>query len=293
MGARAVAATNDDPVSGTRARVRSASDAVPERGAEPFVRSEIRASWDESAGARLRPDLLEPRYVGHPVRARVLKRAVEPVLGQLATELADSDITLVVCDNDGVVVSRHIPNDSERRRLDSLRLAPGFTWALDSVGTTAFGFVPDGGSVAVVAGAEHFMDALVGLTTMSGAIGRQGTRRVAGRLVLVSPGTSGGTLLAAFLKLACREIDRHLGAIGLVRRDLILHEALTNAETRLVELVARGLTNREVAAELFVSRHTVDAHLRRVYRKLNISSRVELAAVVAGQDSVDSNGVPT
>ncbi|MEV4840028.1 AAA family ATPase [Nonomuraea sp. NPDC049486] len=53
--------------------------------------------------------------------------------------------------------------------------------------------------------------------------------------------------------------------------------ALTTAELRVARLVARGLTNREVAAELFVSPHTVDSHLRHAFAKLGVSSRVELA----------------
>ena len=42
-------------------------------------------------------------------------------------------------------------------------------------------------------------------------------------------------------------------------------------------LVSRGLTNRETATVLYVSPHTVDYHLRQVFRKLGVHSRVELA----------------
>jgi DNA-binding NarL/FixJ family response regulator len=53
--------------------------------------------------------------------------------------------------------------------------------------------------------------------------------------------------------------------------------ALTTTEGRVAELVARGLTNTEVASELFVSVRTVESHLGRIYRKLGLRSRTELA----------------
>lgn len=56
---------------------------------------------------------------------------------------------------------------------------------------------------------------------------------------------------------------------------------LTAHELRVALIVARGATNREAAAELFVSPKTVDFHLQRVYRKLRVSSRTELAHLLA------------
>ncbi|HEV7173247.1 LuxR C-terminal-related transcriptional regulator [Pedococcus sp.] len=56
---------------------------------------------------------------------------------------------------------------------------------------------------------------------------------------------------------------------------------LTRAELRVAKLVARGLTNREIAELLFLSSRTVEAHLSHVFRKLDISSRAKLAALMA------------
>ena len=57
-------------------------------------------------------------------------------------------------------------------------------------------------------------------------------------------------------------------------------ESLRSSELGIAELVAEGLTNREIAARLFVSPHTVDFHLRQIFRKLSIDSRIELARLV-------------
>jgi DNA-binding CsgD family transcriptional regulator len=56
---------------------------------------------------------------------------------------------------------------------------------------------------------------------------------------------------------------------------------LTETEFRVAHIVAEGATNAEAASRLFLSRHTVDFHLRQIFRKLQIRSRVELARLVA------------
>jgi DNA-binding CsgD family transcriptional regulator len=54
---------------------------------------------------------------------------------------------------------------------------------------------------------------------------------------------------------------------------------MTDSELAVARLVAEGFTNREVAERLFVSHHTVSAHLRHVFAKLDVNSRVELTRV--------------
>jgi DNA-binding CsgD family transcriptional regulator len=66
-----------------------------------------------------------------------------------------------------------------------------------------------------------------------------------------------------------------LGRIGGRRRE----EGLTAAERRVAALVVEGRTNREVAAALVLGERTVETHLTRIYAKLGIRSRTELARV--------------
>jgi transcriptional regulator of acetoin/glycerol metabolism len=56
--------------------------------------------------------------------------------------------------------------------------------------------------------------------------------------------------------------------------------SLTVSELAVAERVARGHTNREVAADLYMSPHTIDTHLRHIYTKLAITSRVQLTRLV-------------
>jgi ATP/maltotriose-dependent transcriptional regulator MalT len=98
-----------------------------------------------------------------------------------------------------------------------------------------------------------------------------------------------GRTLALYTELGAtwdaRRVRSRLRELG-VRRRLIAAEpepngwaALTTSELTVARLVAEGLTNREVAERLFVSPHTVNSHLRHVFSKLGITSRVELARV--------------
>ena len=57
-------------------------------------------------------------------------------------------------------------------------------------------------------------------------------------------------------------------------------QLLTAREREVAELVAYGLTNKEIAARLFVSKRTVDAHLEHILAKLSYVSRVQIAALV-------------
>jgi DNA-binding CsgD family transcriptional regulator len=52
---------------------------------------------------------------------------------------------------------------------------------------------------------------------------------------------------------------------------------LTSREQEIAELVAEGLSNREIAERLVISKRTVDAHIEHIYSKLGVSSRVQLA----------------
>ena len=77
---------------------------------------------------------------------------------------------------------------------------------------------------------------------------------------------------------------RELVALGARPRRLRLRgvDALTPSEHRIAGLAAAGLSNRQIAQELFVSPKTVESHLGQVYGKLGVSGRNGLAAVLDG-----------
>jgi DNA-binding CsgD family transcriptional regulator len=82
-----------------------------------------------------------------------------------------------------------------------------------------------------------------------------------------------------------RRTEAELRAAGGIKRRSVAHpDQLTAQEVRVALAVARGATNREVAAELFLSPKTIEFHLGQTYRKLGIHSRTQLAQALRAND---------
>jgi len=58
---------------------------------------------------------------------------------------------------------------------------------------------------------------------------------------------------------------------------------LIQREQEVALLVAQGLTNRQVAAKLVISEHTAATHVRKILKKLGLSSRAQVSAWIAGR----------
>ncbi|MBJ7356486.1 MAG: helix-turn-helix transcriptional regulator [Nocardioides sp.] len=98
------------------------------------------------------------------------------------------------------------------------------------------------------------------------------------RSARAEPVHDGETLVGALVSLGSKPASPWAGSTDDATEDR--WASLTEAERTIAHQVARGLTNRETAALLFLSPHTVDYHLRHIYRKLGVQSRVELARTI-------------
>ncbi|OBJ06781.1 LuxR C-terminal-related transcriptional regulator, partial [Mycobacterium sp. 1465703.0] len=87
-----------------------------------------------------------------------------------------------------------------------------------------------------------------------------------------------------------RRVGRALRRLGVERR-IVTHprprsgwDSLTDAELKVINLIAEGATNRSVATQLHLSPHTVKTHIHNAFAKLGITSRAQLAQLMRGTD---------
>lgn len=112
---------------------------------------------------------------------------------------------------------------------------------------------------SVLAGANGYLLKEVSIEEVADAV-----RAVARGHSLISPSMA-SKLLTEFNALARRAEERQRASVP----------RLTERELQVLRLVARGLSNREIADELYIAENTVKNHIRNVLEKLNLHSRME------------------
>src|SRR5205814_9296350 len=134
-------------------------------------------------------------------------------------------------------------------------------------------------ALAVLAGSPARLERARVLVDLGATFRARGQRSAAREPLL------DGLALAA--RCGARALERRaraeLAAIGVRPRttDRSGADSLTPSERRVVELAAAGDTNREIAQTLFVTEKTIETHLGRAFRKLDITSRRQLPDVLA------------
>lgn len=179
----------------------------------------------------------------------------------------DADRVLVPYERRAAELGRRIAQSTAGRVRGRLHAALGDTGSAEDS-------FRDSADHARDAGAE-FDGALTALA--HGALLRRSGRRRAAASEL---GTARTVLARLGARPALERCEQELAVCGLapVRRAEAAPDLLTPRELGVARLVASGMSNPEVAAELIVSVNTVEFHLRNVYAKLGIRSRAHLAA---------------
>jgi sigma-54 dependent transcriptional regulator, acetoin dehydrogenase operon transcriptional activator AcoR len=124
------------------------------------VRKPILASWWRSRQSHVAADHIDLSYLHEPDLETTLARSADPVLRHLHQQLDGQPISIILTDADGLVLARLTADHDLERALDSVMLAPGFSYAEERVGTNGIGTALESGGPAHVFGHEHYAEHL-------------------------------------------------------------------------------------------------------------------------------------
>src|SRR5712691_7952540 len=124
------------------------------------VRKPILASWWRSRQWHVAADHIELDYLRDPDLESNLARTADPVLRHLHEQLDGQPISIILTDSAGMVLTRLTADHDLERHLDGVKLAPGFSYAEERVGTNGIGTALEGGQPAHVFGHEHYAENL-------------------------------------------------------------------------------------------------------------------------------------
>ncbi|WP_436790151.1 SpoIIE family protein phosphatase [Yinghuangia sp. YIM S10712] len=243
---------------------------------ETDVRSSVLDSWKRCRSAGLEPGRLSNPYAADLDLDDRFRRAADPVLGELNASLADTSVTVVLCDAQGRMVQRHGGTRKLLRRLDDVQFAPGFDVSEQAVGTNGVGTALAGRKPVFLVGREHFADclqpfacagapvrnplsghieAVLDLTCLRGEadpamlrLVREAARSIESRLLDQATERERALLTAyrrAVRMAGGRETDGHEGGAGLGRSDLAVlrekaEELIASPQRNLEEVPLSG-----------------------------------------------------
>jgi transcriptional regulator of acetoin/glycerol metabolism len=174
------------------------------------VRDPILASWWRSRDWNVPADRIELSYVRDPDMDTPLTRSALPVLRHLRENVDGQPISVILTDPAGVVLARLTADRDLERHLDGVKLAPGFSYAEDLVGTNGIGTALEGGQPAHVFGHEHYAEHLEDLACAGVPIHHPITGKTIGAVDLTCWRKDADPLLVALVKTTADQITQAL-----------------------------------------------------------------------------------
>jgi len=190
------------------------------------VRQPILASWWRSRDSNVAADRIKMPYIRDPNLETPLTRSAEPVLRQLDEQLAGQPISIVLTDQAGLVLSRLTGDPNLARHLDTVQLAPGFSYAEEFVGTNGIGTALEGGQPMHVFGHEHYAEDLEDLACAGVPIQHPISGKTVGAVDLTCWRSDAGPLLMTLAKTTAVQIRQALLADAAAQEIELLQEYL-------------------------------------------------------------------
>ena len=192
------------------------------------VRKPILASWWRSRQWNVAADHIELDYLRDPDLESNLARTANPVLRHLHEQLDGQPISIILTDAAGLVLTRMTADHDLERHLDGVKLAPGFSYAEERVGTNGIGTALESGGPAHVFGHEHYAEHLEGLACAGVPIHDPVSGKTVGVIDLTCWRKDADPLLVSLVKSTADQITQALLAAG-SNRDLRLLQEYVRA----------------------------------------------------------------
>jgi transcriptional regulator of acetoin/glycerol metabolism len=161
---------------------------------------------------RIAADHIDLRYIHEPDPEAVLIRAADPVLRRLHEQLDGQPISIILTDAHGLVLSRRTAERDLERYLESVMLAPGFSYAEELVGTNGIGTALEAGGPAHVFGHEHYAERLEGLACAGVPLHDPITGKTIGLVDLTCWRRNADALLLSLVQATAEQISQALAA---------------------------------------------------------------------------------
>ncbi len=205
MSSRSWRTPDRGPVAQTREKFLTREAVEPHQ-----VRDPIMASWWRSREWNVPADRIELSYVRDPDLDTPLTRSAMPVLRHLRENVEGQPISVILTDPSGVVLARLTADHDLERHLDGVKLAPGFSYAEELVGTNGIGTALEGGQPAHVFGHEHYAENLEDLACAGVPIHHPITGKTIGAVDLTCWRKDADPLLVALVKTTADQITQAL-----------------------------------------------------------------------------------
>jgi transcriptional regulator of acetoin/glycerol metabolism len=190
------------------------------------VRDAILASWWRSRRWKVAADQIDLSYMRDPDLDTPLSRSAMPVLRHLREHLDGQPISIILTDPAGLVLARLDAGRDLDTYLDQVKLAPGFSYAEEFVGTNGIGTALEGGRPMQVFGHEHYAENLENLACAGVPIHHPITGKTVGAVDLTCWRRDADPLLLALAKTTAGQIQQALLTDTGIRELELLQEYL-------------------------------------------------------------------
>ena len=204
------------------------------------MREPILASWTRSRLWHVPVDHLDVPFEADLDGESALLRAARPVLAEAAEQFASEPVSVILCDANGVVLTRDTGDARLEKSLDRVWLAPGFSYAEEHVGTNGIGTALEGGGPARVFGHEHYVEHLEEFACTGVPVRHPVTHKVLGVIDLTCWRRDAGTMMAAAASALGRRIEAMLLEHSGRREHALLHDYLTACRRNRDAVLAVG-----------------------------------------------------